>query len=134
MAEVDMKIDYTQLDRESIRTAEITNKYLKLLNIEKMNLKSLKGELKVQYRDQWLYYTGKASPDVYKENPFDIKLLKTDTDKFLDADQKLQLILKKIIVSEQKVEYLENLIKILNNRNFAIKNAIDFMKFTSGGF
>ena len=36
------------------------------------------------------------------------------------------------MMSEEKVNYLESIIKTLNNRNFLIKNAIDWRKFTSG--
>ena len=50
-------------------------------------------------REKWEYYTGKSDPQVYKDKPFDLKILKTDIDKYLEADEDL-------IKSKQKLDYL----------------------------
>jgi N6-adenosine-specific RNA methylase IME4 len=39
----------------------------------------------------------------------------------------------KVAMQEEKVSYLDSIIKSLNNRGFQIKSAIDWAKFTSGG-
>ena len=40
----------------------------------------------------------------------------------------------KVVLQEEIVKYLEEVCKMFTNRGFAIKNAIDFMKFTQGEF
>ena len=64
--------------------------------------------------------------------PFPFKLLKNDIEAYIHADEEVIKNKFKIMMSEEKVNYLESIIKTLNNRNFLIKNAIDWRKFTSG--
>ena len=70
--EKDLKIDDTELDLESIRTPQLHNKYLKLYTKHSLQLKKLQDDYKVMYRLKWEYYTGKAPPEVYASNPFDL--------------------------------------------------------------
>ena len=58
--------------------------------------KKTEFDLKVLYKDKWKYYTGKASSEVYKENPFDHKVLKNDLGIFLESDEDLSRIKLKI--------------------------------------
>ena len=56
-------------------------------------------------RDKCKYYTGKTPAEVYAEKPFDLKILRTDIDKYLESDTELQR-------SKQKVDYLEITVEI----------------------
>lgn len=132
-SELDSKIDNTRLDRESLRTPEIVNKYLKELLKTRMNYRSLKIEYDEVHLERWKYYTGKADADIYKKEPFDFRLLKADVTKFLEADKQLSDLRKKIALREEKILFLEETIKTMNNRNFTIKNAVDWLRFTNGG-
>jgi len=64
--------------------------------------------------------------------PFDLKILKQDLDKYLDGDADLILEKQKITYQEEKVSYLESVLKSINNRNWEIKNAIEWRKFLNG--
>lgn len=130
--EKDLKIDDTELDLESIRTPQIHNKYLKLFSNYSLQYYKLKGDYKVLYREKWEYYTGKSSPEVYKEKPFDLKILKTDVGIYLDSDSDLQKLSQRIEYIKQIINYLEKVLRDINNRNWAIKNSIDFKKFLHG--
>ena len=88
--ERDIKIDDTELDLESIRTPQLHNKYLKLFTKHSLQYKKLQDDFKVLYRVKWEYYTGKASPKVYEENPFELKVLKADIGINMEADKDLQ--------------------------------------------
>ena len=83
-------------------------------------------------KDKWEYYTGKADPGVYKEKPFDIKVLKSDVYIYMDSDPELQRADQKFAYLNQIVKYLEQVLRGVNNRSFLIKNAIEWKKFTSG--
>ena len=74
----DLKIDDTELDLESIRTPQLHNKYLKHYTKYSLQLRKTKDDYKVLHRQKWEYYTGKADASVYKEKPFDLKILKAD--------------------------------------------------------
>jgi hypothetical protein len=134
-AENDLIIDETQLDTESLRTPQIHSKYLNFLMDEKLHLAKLQYEYKVLRRKKWLYYTGKISQEELEEEgwePFQLNVLKTDIDKFMESDEDLQNIDIKIKYKETVVDYLQDVIKIINNRQWNIRSAIDWLKFTNG--
>jgi hypothetical protein len=82
-----------------------------------------------------LYYTGKLSEEELADfgwEPFQLSILKTDIDRFLNADEELQLISNKLEYQKSVIYYLENIIKVISNRQWNIRSAIDWIKFTNG--
>ena len=132
MVDKDLKINDTELDLESLKTPQLHNKYCKELTKFKLLLTKAEDDLRTMRRTKWEYYTGKADPQVYAEKPFDLKILKTDIDKYLNADEDLQKIQAKVVYQEAIVNYLEQILRMINNRSFTIKNAIEWRRFTSG--
>ena len=130
--ERDLKIDDTELDLESIRTPQLHNKYLKMYTTHSLQLKRLQDEYKILYRLKWEYYTGKAPPDIYREKPFDIKVLKSDIGIYIDADADLQQLSQKVTYTKQITDYLERILREINNRNWTIRNTIEWKKFLHG--
>ena len=130
--ERDIKIDDTELDLESIRTPQLHNKYLKIYTKHSLQYKKLQDDYKVLYRVKWEYYTGKASPEVYAENPFELKVLKADIGIYMEADKDLQQLGQRMAYTKQIVEYLERILKEINNRNWNIRNTIEWKKFLHG--
>ena len=131
-ADKDLVIDDTELDTESLKTPILHNKYLQYYNKFNLLLKKSQWEEKTLQREKWEYYTGKSDPSVYKEKPFDLKVLKNDVHIYINADEDIQKIQAKIIYQEAIVNYLEQILRMINNRSFTIKNAIEWRRFTSG--
>ena len=131
-ADVDLKIDDTELDLESIRTPQLHNKYLKLFTKYSLQLKRAKDDYDGLYKFKWEYYTGKASPDTYREKPFDMKVLKSDVYIYLNADEELQKLGQRIEYLKIVVVYLERVLREINNRNWNIRNTIELKKFLHG--
>ena len=52
--------------------------------------------------------------------------------KYLDADDKLSNSSLKIDYYDTILVYIESILKVIQNRTFQIKNAIEFMKFNAG--
>ena len=135
MIEEDIAIDPTELDKEALKTPQLHSKYLNILTDEKLSLSKYRSDYKRLKRDKWLYYTGKLSEEQLKDlnwEPFDLSILKSDIDKFLDSDEELIKIKDKMIFIEEKVNYLESTIKMISNRQWLIREAIDWVKFTHG--
>ena len=128
----DLKIDDTELDLESIRTPQLHNKYLKLYTKYSLQLKKTQDDYKTLYRSKWEYYTGKADPDVYQEKPFDLKVLKADVSIYLDSDKEIQELGQKEAYIQAVVTYLEKILREINNRNWTIRNTIEWKKFIHG--
>jgi len=132
LADKDLKINDTELDLESLKTPQLHNKYLKHLTKFRLLLSRSETEYNILKRNKWEYYTGKAPAEVYREKPFDLKVLRTDIDKYLEADEELQRLKQKVDYLNTTVDFLDRTIRQIANRGFAIKNAIDWRKFTSG--
>jgi hypothetical protein len=132
LAEKDLKLNDTELDLESLKTPQLHNKYSKFHNQYINLLKKAEQDRDIMIRDKWEYYTGKADPQVYKENPFNLKILKPDVDKYLKSDKDLIKLEQKVTYIESTVNYLDKTIRLIANRSFQIKNAIEWRKFTSG--
>ena len=132
LADKKLKINDTELDLESLKTPQLHNKYMKFHNQYTNLLKKAEQDLARLTREKWEYYTGKADPSVYQQKPFNIKLLKPDVDKYLKSDDELIKLEQKVTYVQSVVDYLDRTVKIISNRGFQIKNAIDWRKFTSG--
>ena len=52
--------------------------------------------------------------------------------KYMDADDKLSNSNLKIDYYDTMLVYLESILKVIQNRTYQIKNAIEFMRFNSG--
>jgi|TARA_R110000824_G_scaffold55749_1_gene153352 hypothetical protein len=135
MVDVDLNINQTDLDTESLRTPQLHSKYLNFLSDEKLILSKLDGEYRVIKKYKWLYYTGKLSQEELEQfewQPFQLSVLKTDIDKFMDADEDIQKIYSRMQYRKTVVDYLDSIIKIISNRQWNIRAAIDWLKFTNG--
>jgi hypothetical protein len=128
----DLKINDTELDLESLKTPQLHNQYMKHLTKYKLMLSRAETEYSVLKKDKWEYYTGKADAAVYAQKPFDLKILRTDIDKYLEADEDLQKAKQKVDYLSTTVDFLDRTIRLISNRGFTIKNAIDWRRFTSG--
>jgi hydrogenase maturation factor HypF (carbamoyltransferase family) len=133
MVKSDLEINETELDKESLNTPVLHNKYLVFHGNEKLKLQKLSSDFKILKRDKWLYYTGKMSEEELERRnwePFDLAILKTEIDRFIDSDSDIVKLQSKIKYQEQIVNYLENVIKIVSNRQWNIRAALDWIKFT----
>ncbi len=131
-AEKDLKIDDTELDIESLNTPIIHAKYLKHYSTYSLMLTKAQSEYNQLYKKKWVFYTGKADPEEYKETNFELKVLRQDVGTFIEADEEIIKQTQKVSYLKTVCNYLENTLKQVNNRGFQIKNAIDWKRFTEG--
>jgi len=129
----DSIIDVDNLHTESLNIPILHAKYFELYN----NILLLRKKAEQQKRNvrhqRYEYYSGKADPDVYLENPFPKKIRDKDTlQKYLDADDKLSQISLKVEYYDVMLSYIESILKMISNRTYQIKNSIDFIRFQSG--
>lgn len=130
--ENDSKIDPDNLHLESLKIPSLHSKYYKIFNNILLLKKMEEAKYKELKKEKWLYYSGKADPEEYKNNPFDHKVLKPDIEKYLDADKDIIKITSKLDYYQAMLNYLESILKTILNRTYQIKNALEYMKFTAG--
>ena len=74
MWEEDSKIDIDNLHEESLKVPQLHSKYHEMMN-NLILLRAKAEQLKKNIRhDRYEYFSGKADPDVYVENPFPKKI------------------------------------------------------------
>ncbi len=132
IAEKDLKVDDLELASESTRNAALHQKYLTFLNHYKGLLITKKSELKRLKLKKWEYFTGKSDPQVYRDNPFDHKILKADLHIYLDADEDLIKAQSLVEYYEMCVDTCERYMKNISDRQWNIKNDIAWRRFESG--
>jgi hypothetical protein len=130
--EKDSKIDPDNLHHESLKIPLLHSKYYDIYNKIVLLKKLEDNKYKILRKEKWMYYSGKSDPEVYKNNPFDHKVLKPDIDKYMDADEDIIKCLSKIDYYQIMISYLDSILKTILNRTYQIKNAIEYMKFTAG--
>jgi antirestriction protein len=130
--EEDSKIDEDNLHSESTKIPSLHAKYYRILNNILLMKKLEENKFKQLKKTKWQYYTGKADPEVYIEKPFDHKVLRQDVDKYMDSDEDLIKVLNKIDYFQVMLNYLDSILKTINNRTFQIKNSIEWQKFIRG--
>jgi hypothetical protein len=135
MVKSDLGIDQTALDTESSRTPQLHNKYLVIFMDERIKLKRLENELSVLRRNKWLYYTGRMSKEElvqFNWEPFELNVLKTEANDLIDSDDEYIRMSQKADFQKEIVNYLEGVVKIVQNRQWQIRAMIDWIKFTQG--
>jgi hypothetical protein len=133
MWEEDSKIDIDNLHTESLNIPILHSKYFDLYNTINLLKKRAEQQKKRIRHERYEYFTGKADPDVYLENPFPKKIRDKETlQGYLDSDEKLSQIVLKIEYYETMLSYIDSILKMISNRTYQIKNSIDFLRFQSG--
>lgn len=133
-AEKYFSIDETNLGKESLETPKIYGRLLRIRTTESMVLKKISYQLKDMIQSKKDYYLGRADPEVYKAKPFDTRIMKSEVMSYVEIDDEVKTLSLKMEIQEEKIEYLDNALKQISNRGFAIKNAIDYQKLMSGGY
>jgi hypothetical protein len=133
MWEQDSKIDVDNLHTESLNIPSLHAKYFEIYNNIILLKKKAEQQKKNIRHERYEYFSGKADPDVYIENPFPKKIRDKETlQKYLDADEKLSSVSLKVEYYDTMLNYLESILKVIQNRTYQIKNAIEFIRFTAG--
>ena len=133
MWEQDSRIDPDNLHTESLNIPILHSKYFEIYNTIILLKKKAEKQKKNIRHQRYEYFTGKADPDVYLENPFPKKIRDKETlQGYLDSDEKLSQSSLKVDYYDVMLSYLQDIMKMIHQRNYQIKNAIDFQKFASG--
>lgn len=133
MWKTDSRLDDDLHDNDSLAIPQLHMKYMEFHNTFSLMKRERELEMKRLLKEKWLYYKGKAPAAIYKEMPFDLKLTaKDEISMFIEADEEVQKIQYKIDYIEQVLFFLDGVLRMINNRTYHIKNAIEWKRFQSG--
>ena len=133
MWEKDSKIDPDNLHDESLKIPQLHSKYYTLYN----TITLMREKARTQYNkvrlERYNYYTGKATAEVYAEEPYPYKVREKDAiQRHLEADDKMNKVDMKIKYYDIMLKFLEEIIRNISGRTYQIKNAIEWNKFQAG--
>jgi len=133
MWEKDSKIDPDNLHDESLKIPQLHSKYYTLYNTVTLLRERAREQYSKVRLERYNYYTGKATAEVYAEEPFPYKVREKDAiQRHLDADDKMNKIDMKIKYYDIMLKFLEEIIRNISGRTYQIKNAIEWNKFQAG--
>lgn len=135
--EKDAPINQLDLIAESLRIPKLHEKYYKIFMAETAKLIQMTHQLKAMELTKFELYTEGPHSEIpqewkNREGAAKGRILKTNVQPYLDADEDLIEFRIRIGIQKEKANFVESIIKGLRDRQFTIKNAIDVMKFQAG--
>ena len=126
-------IDPDNLHDESLKIPQLHSKYYTVYNTITLLREKARTNYNTIRLERYNYYTGKADPEVYEKDPFPYKVRDKDAiQRHMEADERLTAADLKIRYYDTTLKFLEEIIKIVSNRTFQIKNSIEWHKFQAG--
>lgn len=133
--EKDAGIDLAALDQSARNVPLLHAKWWRFYTTERLRYKKLDTDYKALHRQKWEYFLGKMDDEERKTlgwPPQPLKILSQNVSVYIDADADLQKIQLKRTYLEEILRFIEDVIKQINNRNYTIKSAMDFLRFKQG--
>jgi hypothetical protein len=135
--EEDAQINQLKLTEELVKIPKLHHKYFSILLGEKQRLRALEISYAEVYKERFEHYTqGPAKEDKpAKWTGLPAKGLsskKSEIEMYISADENIIKVNIKIGDQKEKIELLESIINLINNRSYHIRNIIDWTKFQAG--
>lgn len=129
----DSRIDMSDIAEESIKVIELHAKYLGFFQDERRVLLLIEEEYRKLKLRKMEYYLGRAEDKVYEDTPLHLKIPRQDLEFYLDADNELCDLRRKLVMAQNKVDMLKGFIEQnLNQRSHHFRNAIAFLNWSQG--
>ena len=133
MWKTDSHMDMDNLHDESLKIPQLHQKYYTLYTTIKLLKTKSTDTLNKTRLERYNYYSGKAPAEAYVEEPFPYKVRdKESMSLHLNSDEKLSKIKLKVDYYDVMIDYLEDILRMIHNRGYQIKNSVDYLKFQAG--
>lgn len=132
----DSELNRTDLAVESLKIPKLHHKYYMWFVGERGMLRKFESQMKELRLAKYEFYSQGHTEETREKGwtlPARGMILKADIPMYLEADKDIIDLSLKIGMQQEKVEFLESIIKSFQTRGYLIKSAIDFMKFQTGG-
>jgi len=128
-------INREAIGEEILKISDLTFQWQRLLMEENLKLKTLQTEYDKIYLERYRFYTEgpktlKDKEDVKKIPP--VVILKSDVEKWLQADDQIIQISTKIFVSKEKIGFIQSALWELRGRGKNLQNFVQWEKFMAG--
>jgi hypothetical protein len=124
-ATIDTAITDDNLSEYTLSVPAITTKWLRYLSEERIMFEALEIDMAVKRKARGHYYRF--------DSDFKFKD-KAHYDELIRGDATLNKIKAKLVLSAEAINFIEGVIKTLNNASFNIGNYIKWQMFKTGGY
>ena len=128
----DSVIDDVMLDESSMKIPQLHSKYITLHSEYTLLLKKAKQEQNRIIHLRTLYYSGRGTPDMYEDSPFDFKLIRSEVTSWVAVDESVNKVEMKVALYETTLNTLNEILKQIHQLSFNIKNMIAWRQFVNG--
>lgn len=128
-----LEIKAEDLDGEAIKNPKIFSEINRMYIQKSRKLYELTNQQDKLEHKRKRYYSGKETAEVYKKEPLNEAILKSDIDSYMAIDPLIVEMRSLVKECERIVKYLEDAKAQLRQRGFDIKNAIDYRRLMLGG-
>lgn len=122
----DTKVDKNKLDRYLLDLPRLSAKWSQYLLNEKLVYESDSISFAMLKKQKYEFYR--------YDYKYMVESRAGEMQMYLDADVDLVKIKDKIIISKEKLVFIENIIKTLNSAGFNLRTTVDYNKFMAGGY
>lgn len=132
----DSTIDPFDLGGEALKIPKLHCKYYEFFIKQKYLLEKQKIQLKELEHLMTSYYQGQLSKvdlEEHKLQPLDIKILRQEIPRYLDADSRIIKQKQGLAAQSEKVDFIKSILDQIKGRSFVIRDAIEWEKFKQGG-
>lgn len=130
-----LTIDRSRLDEEAANIPNLHHIYWRLLLSAKKDQRQLQKKLDALKHLKIEYFTNKMTDQQRMSlgwPPQELRILKPDVDRYINHEPDVTLLQQELDEVNDMVEFLAEIVKTINNRNYLIRSAIDFLKFSQG--
>jgi len=131
--EDDCRFDTSRIDEMISSSGKLHSKYYNILIDLALKVDLYQTQYDTVVRERTDYLLGKSPPDVYKQHPLNVKIIKTEVNSYLKADPTVNKAKLKLALAQKKVDFVEDVLKMIHQRGFQVKAYIDWQKFKNGG-
>jgi len=128
----DHEINRFDLAEESLKSAKLHAKYLKMYSKVRAKKRTLEEELDITKLVKTQYYLGRGTAEMYKKKPFNINITKSELPEWLKADDEMRNINRQLGVVKEMEEMLKIILNEIGQRDWRIKHAQTQIMFESG--
>lgn len=131
----EQELDFSQPDKIIRETPLAHGRWWKFYTDEKQRYLTIKQEHDKLRLLKYEWYIGRMSDSERISLKWAIqplKLLKTEVDDYLATDAELAPLATRVELQLLKLKFIEDGIKSINNRNFLLKNYLEWLRFSNG--
>ena len=115
-----------------MKIPQLHAKYLSWHGEFTLLLKKAEQELRTLEHKKWLYYSGKAPPEDYEDEPFNHKVIRSDVIHWVQVDESIMKVQLKVEMYKTTLSTLTEILKQINQMTYNISNMIKWRAFVQG--